>query len=332
MILHPAIVALLLISGLVAGMIAYAAFFGVRILTHWNISSGSALQLALERSTYLVSTLVACALVLEIASLFLYIYTADSIHSRFVGAMCAAGAFNVNAYGYPALLLKIANCLLAGLWLIVNYADNKAYDYPLIRKKFILLLVIVPFVIAEAVLQAGYFLNMSPNIITSCCGSLFGTDQSSVSGDLAALPARAMMIAFFTTVGLTVVSAVRHRITGKGEIIFSILAVATFFVSVLSLLSFITLYFYELPTHHCPFCILQREYHYIGYLLYATLIGGVICGAGVGVLAPFKNIKSLSVVVPAVNGKLVLFSTACYLMFFGVSVWKIMTASLSLGM
>jgi len=42
----------------------------------------------------------------------------------------------------------------------------------------------------------------------------------------------------------------------------------------MAILSFISVYFYELPTHHCPFCILQKEYGYVGYPLYLTLFGG----------------------------------------------------------
>ena len=40
--------------------------------------------------------------------------------------MCAAGTLYVNDYGYPALILKVANFLLAGFWLILNYTDNGA--------------------------------------------------------------------------------------------------------------------------------------------------------------------------------------------------------------
>jgi hypothetical protein len=47
-------------------------------------------------------------------------------------------------------------------------------------------------------------------------------------------------------------------------------------VSVAALISFISVYFYELPTHHCPFCILQGEYHYVGYLIYAAVLGGCL--------------------------------------------------------
>ncbi len=331
MILHPAIVALLLASVLITFMVVYAAFFGGRIIRHWDIASGSETQLALERSTYLISTLLACAFAFQITSLFLYIYTADDLHSRFVGAMCAAGSLNVNSYGYPAFVLKIFNCILAGLWLIMNYADNRAYDYPLVRKKFMLLLAIVPFMTSETFLEAGYFVNLKPDIITSCCGSLFSSGQESVSGDLATLPPGPTMVAFYASLILVTLTGLRYLLSGQGGWLFSVFAVAAFPVLVLSLLSFISLYFYELPTHHCPFCILQREYGYIGYLLYGSLIGGVVCGAGVGLLQPFRHIRSLVRIVPAISTNLVLLSVICYLLFAAISIWKMMTANLTLS-
>jgi hypothetical protein len=100
MILHPGIIALFVVSLLLTGMIIYSSFFGLRILRRWDMQSGSEEQLAMERRTYLISTILAYAFVFQIASFFLYIYTADSLHSLFVGAMCAAGALNVDPYGY----------------------------------------------------------------------------------------------------------------------------------------------------------------------------------------------------------------------------------------
>jgi hypothetical protein len=330
MILHPAIVALLLASGLVTFMVICAAFFGGRIIRHWDIASGSETQLALERSTYLISTLLGCACAFQIASLFLYVYTADDLHTRFVGAMCAAGSLNVNPYGYPTFILKIFNCILAGLWLILNYADNRGHDYPLVRKKFVLLLFIVPFVVSEAVLQTGYFMKLRPDVITSCCGSLFSSDQGSLSGDLAAIPPGPMMIAFITCLALVGAAGFHYMLTERGGLLFSLIAVAAFPVFTLSLVSFISLYFYELPTHHCPFCILQREYGYVGYLLYGCLLGGVVCGAGVGLLEPFRRIRSLVRIIPVISRKFALVSIACYLLFAAVAIWKILSANLAL--
>jgi hypothetical protein len=52
-------------------------------------------------------------------------------------------------------------------------------------------------------------------------------------------------------------------------------------ISIFSLIVFFSPYIYELPTHHCPFCILQSEYFYIGYFLYATLFLGTFFGLSV---------------------------------------------------
>ena len=191
MILHPAIVALLLVSLLLTGMCLYSSFFGIRIIGRWDLTSGSEEQLLLERKTYLISTILSYVFVFQIGSLFLFIFTADSLHDRFVGAMCAAGALYADPYGYPAFLLKIFNVLLAGIWLIINSADNRAYDYPLIRKKYLLLLVLTPLVAAETVLQALYFAGLKADVITSCCGSLFSSEQSGVSTDIVSQIGRA---------------------------------------------------------------------------------------------------------------------------------------------
>lgn len=332
MILHPAIIALILISLLISGMVLYASFFGVRIIRRWDMQSGSEEQLALERSTYLISTILSYVLVFQIGSLFLYIYTADSLHQLFVGAMCAAGTLNVNPYGYPTFLLKILNFILAGLWLIINYTDNRAHDYPLLKKKYNLLLVLAPLLVTEAVIQTLYFLGLKADVITSCCGSLFSTERSNVSSEMAAVPVKAAMTGFYASMGLTFFLGGVYRIKEKLGRLFSLASGIFFLISSVALISFISLYFYELPTHHCPFCILQREYRYIGYLLYTALLTGVVSGLGVGVLIPFKGIKSLSKSLPLIQKKLTLVCLLSYLFFAGISVYRMISTDFTLGL
>ena len=84
----------------------------------------------------------------------------------------------------------------------------------------------------------------------------------------------------------------------KGTYLFSIASLIHFLVSIVALISFISIYFYELPTHHCPFCILQPEYGYVGYVLYSALLVGVVSGLGTGVIMPFRRIESLHTVIP----------------------------------
>jgi hypothetical protein len=315
MILHPAILALLIGSILTVMMLLYAASYGIIILRRWDIKSGSELQLSLERRTYLISTILSYTLAFQILSLFLFIYTADHLHNLFNGAMCAAGTLNADPFGYPLLIMKIVNFLLAGIWLIINHADTRGYDYPLIKVKYAFLLLLAPLIILEAYLQFSYFLGLHADVITSCCGSLFSLDRPGLAGDLASLPSGPMKAAFYAGMAATSVSGLYFVLKARGGYIFSIMSLSTFLIGVSALISFICLYYYELPTHHCPFCILQKEYGYVGYPLYVTLLGGGVAGMGTGVLMPLRRCGSMLTVVPALQRKLTVITLILYLIF-----------------
>lgn len=330
MIFHPAVIALLTASFLITFMLLYSSYYAVLIVRRWNLESGSELQLTLERRTYLISTILGYVFAFQLLSLFLYMYTADNLHSFFVGAMCAAGTLNVDSYGYPALILKVVNFLLAGCWLIFNYVDNRAYDYPLIRKKYLFLLIITPFIMIESVVMTAYFMGLRADVITSCCGSLFSSEARQISSEIAALPARPMKYLFYGTMAFSCMSGMRFYLKGKGAYLFSGLVGISFVVTIAAMISVISLYFYELPTHHCPFCILQREYGYVGYPLYVSLLGGGVTGIGVGVLTPFRSVPSLREIIPSVQKRLALSSVFFYAVFTGIVTYRMVFTSFKL--
>jgi hypothetical protein len=330
MILHPSVLALIGGSLLVSFMVVYSAWPALQVLRKWDIQSGSEQQLILERKTYLISTLLAFVFGFELLSFFLFIYTADQIHSFFVGAMCAAGSLFADPLGYPVLLVKMVNFLLAGVWLVLNHVDNKGYDYPLIKKKYLFFLLFAPLILGEAVLQAGYFLRLKPDLITSCCGTLFSRETGYLPTEILFAPRIPAMAAFYVVTAATVGSGLFVSWKGKGGYLFSGLSLLTFVVSLFAILSFVSLYIYELPTHHCPFCILQKEYGYIGYPLYAALFGGTILGLGVGALMPFRNIKSLSRLLPGVQRRLALMSSVLFSIFAGLVTVRILLSNLVL--
>ena len=330
MILHPAILALIIASLLTSFMICHAGWYGMLILEKWDLSSGSELQLMLERRTYLISTILSYVLIFQILSLFLYIYTADDLHGLFTGAMCAAGTLNVNSSGYPTLVLKIINCILAGVWLIINYADTRGYDYPLIKVKYALLLVIAPLVFLELFLMAGYFSRLHADVITSCCGSLFSQERPGLAGDLSGLPARPAAIAFYAGMAATFGSGLYFLARGRGGYLFSALSSLTFVIAVAALISFFCLYIYELPTHHCPFCIFQKDYGYIGYALYVTLLGGGVAGLGTGALMPFRTCGSMSRVIPQLQRRLAATAVVLYLAFTLMVTYRVIFSSFRL--
>jgi hypothetical protein len=330
MILNPNILALLVSSLLISLMTLYAACYGVLILRRWDVTSGSELQLALERRTYLISTIVSYFLAFQLVSLFLFIQTADSICHLFVGAMCAVGTLSVNNFGYPTLLLKAVTFIMAGLWLILNHTDNQGYDYPLIRPKYLLLLIMAPFILAETVVQAIYFAGLHPDIITSCCGSLFSQSSRGIASEILAVPSTPMKIIFYACMAAIVAVAARLFRNGKGAYLFAGMSGLTFMVSIISIISFISLYFYEMPSHHCPFCILQREYGYVGYPLYILILLGTVTGLGIGLLQFFRNKESLDTFIPAIQRKLAAVSVISFFFFTMIATYQILLSSFKL--
>lgn len=322
MLLHPGILSLIAGSGITLLLLSSAAVTGIRILLKWDITSSSEGQLALERKTYLVSTLVKYGLMFEVISLFLFIYTADDMHNLIVGAMCATGSLNANPYGFPSLYARVASVFLSSSWIALDYIDNKAEDYPLIRKKYMLLMFLVPVVVSSYILQFKYFRHIDPNVITSCCGVLFSEGGPHMAGSLASLPVRKTEIAFFSTFLIMVASGLAVFRGGRKPytLILSLISIIFFAVSIISIISFISLYFYQLPSHHCPFDILQSGYYYIGYPLYAALFTGSFFGVMTGTIEPFRKIPSLSGLIPGIQKRWALISVCAVTVFIIISL------------
>jgi hypothetical protein len=161
--------------------------------------------------------------------------------------------------------------------------------------------------------QAAYFRGLEPNIITSCCGTLFTSDSGGVTSGIMALPHAPVEVAFFSSLSLTVVLGIRFYRTGRGLIPFTVMNGAAFLSSVVALMSFVALYIYELPTHHCPFCILHGEYGHVGYPLYISILAGALLGFGMAVVAPFRRRPSLAGAVPRIQKGLALMTLGFHL-------------------
>ena len=104
----------------------------------------------------------------------------------------------------------------------------------------------------------------------------------------------------------------------------------TFIISIASLVSFISIYIYELPTHHCPFCFLQKEYGYIGYALYLLLMAGGLAGMSVGLLMPFRQVPSLKATLPAIQKHLALTSVIFLALFTAIATYQIIFSNLKM--
>jgi hypothetical protein len=325
-LLEPAVFALTAASFACLAIFVWASSFGWRVVREWDINNSSERQLGMERKTSLVSTLLVFVFGIQLAGLLLFVYNAERMSALFAGAMCAVGSLNVNAFGWPALVLKVAVFFLSFSWLILNHADSLGYDYPLTRIKYRLLMFIVPLAAIESLLQLRYFLGLDTDVITSCCGSLFGESKQSLASDVSSFTPASSMSVFYTVMAITIASGVLFYLRNSAAYLFAAMSILAFIVSIVAIISFVSLYQYEHPHHHCPFCVLKSEYDYRGYLLYIPLFGATAMSLGALVLYPFRNTPSLKMFILALSRRLSLVATGLF-MFFTLLVSYIVLSS-----
>jgi len=290
----------LTLAGLIVLLLGiYACRTAVRILRHWNPSSDSNLQIKLENEIWLASTLVEYGLGFQILTMVLFVLAADSFCQVIVGAMCATGALLANSFGMPALLVKIAGVFLYGFWIVLHKLDISSETYPLVKIKYIYLLLILPLLVADITLQTLYIAHLSPDIITSCCAVVFGASSETGRNLLEGFSQALMLFLYYGSiiVLLGVGSVLLKRWLLPLAALFSAVWLWFLGLATVAIITIFSSYIYAMPYHHCPFCILKPEYHYIGFALYFTLIPASFFGLSTVLVEPFKRKNNLAVPV-----------------------------------
>lgn len=333
MIFQSTILALLLSAGLTSVILIWSAFFSVQIIRGWNLDCGTAQQIQMERKTYLVSTALFFVMAMELVSLLLFVYNADRMAVLFTGAMCAVGTLNVNAYGFPALLFKLAAFFGAFVWLVLNHVDGKGRDYPLTRFKYAFLIGLAPVMLASAGLQLTYFLNLEADVITSCCSRLFTPDVSGIEAQLASMDSKLALWALFAGLGLLVMLATLGLWRSHWSALYAFVSPLYFVTAIVAIISVVAPYIYAQPHHHCPFCILKPEYDFIGYGLYLCLFVGTGFALAAGFLSlPIKatRAESLKTHLPRAVTACLWLSVSSFLIFGTLCLFAIWRSNLVL--
>jgi len=256
----------LAISGLVACVST------LKILRRWDFRRVSSAQYRLEKRGYLVVLIIFFLLTAKLALLPFFAYAVDKLAVIIPGAMCGAGVINANVYGGLLLKLKIVVLFLSGLWLLVNRTDLRATDYPHFKAKLRLYLAIFGFVVVETALDFLYFANISTLTPVACCSVIFGISRGADALPLG-LDTGSLLLVFYLLFALILVLCLaRYSLV-------SLVANAAFlFFAYHAVVGFFGTYIYALPTHKCPFCMLQKEYYFVGYLVWGSLFLGTFFG------------------------------------------------------
>jgi len=308
MILNTWVLGLLVGQVTIFIVISFSGFNALRIYLNWNYASSDERQYLLENKTYLVAALMKFAMFVH---LFLFALTAlalDEIAPMIIGAMCPVGVLASNAYGFPFLYIKMGLVFIFSIWLVLNHLDNKMDNYPLVRLKYLYLILFYPLVIIETILFLLFLFNLDPMVITSCCGTVFSEANSGVTGTMSSI---SNIIILPTLFGLAVLLLfcrfiIIKKLTNSvvGGIIEAVIWIFFFIFSILSVLSFISIYIYEMPTHRCPFCFLQQEYGFIGFPLYFFLFLATAAGFNRGILELIKWEEKLAITIANFQSKL----------------------------
>ena len=254
------------------------AFIGsVKILKNWDFHATTPAQYKLEKLSYLIVLIITVSLLFNILLLPYFAYTIESLSAIVPGAMCGAGVIGANDFGNPLLLLKILILFFVGIWLIINHEDLKAKNYPYTRKKFWFFTVIFIMIVSSYTLEIAYFTNISLEKPVSCCSVIFGlSGENSLPFGLNI----EMILAIFYLLALLNILFIWQ----KQSYALALSSLGFLFVAYYAVTHFFGTYIYQLPTHICPFCMLQGEYFYIGYLLWGLLFITVFLGIANAVL------------------------------------------------
>ena len=329
MILESWSIALITCSAvtIVFGIIGAAT--ALRLLRYWDLGSDSERQIRLEEKVWLTAALVQFALVVQIISAVLFVYAADYFATVLKGAMCAAGSLSANVYGLPALGFKLATIVGGSLWIILHRLDIGCEDFPYTRIKSYWLLALMPLLLGDALLVVLYLMNLEPEIITSCCGIIFGDqesggyslfDYSSGRTVLLLLAATTVLLlagsmAQLRSASTTTTTALLSGALAAAWIAFYLLALAVITVQV-------SPYVYALPHHRCPFDLLRYPYLAIGLPLYLFLHGAVLSGLGASLAGVVSRMKGGRAEVKPFIRRAALLSSLFLLLFLLTAAWK----------
>jgi hypothetical protein len=316
---------------LVLGIFACRTAF--RVLRHWDPASDSNLQIKLENEIWLASTLVEYGLGFQILTLVLFVLAADTFCQVIVGAMCATGALLANDFGMPALLVKIAGVFLYGFWIVLHKLDISSETYPLVKTKYIYLLLILPLLIADITLQTLYIAYLSPDIITSCCAVVFGSSTETGRNLLQGYSQTTLLFLYYGSIAVLLLLGciLLKRWLLPLAALFSAGWLWFLGLAMVAIITLFSSYIYAMPYHHCPFCILKPEYHYIGFALYFTLIPASFFGLSTLLVEPFKSKKNLTWPVQKYQRTAIIISLLLMLLLAAVSSYHFLLYKISGG-
>lgn len=275
----PEVITLFVLNGFFLLFASLAFVIASKVSLFYEKNSTTSQQYMLEKQSYLAMTVTKYLFAIKIPLFLFFIFSLEKIALILPGAMCATGVVNATVYGPYLLILKLLNLFLFAFWLVINAKDMKDEHLPYTPFKYKLLLPFFILLLIEIILEITMFLSIKIDSIVDCCGVVFSSSDGSYMASLLSSPFRVQASFLILSYLSLVLSYFR-----QDSKLYAIASFLFLSIALITLIGSFGTYIYELPTHHCPFCLLAQEYHYIGYLLYTLLFLGTFFGILVSII------------------------------------------------
>lgn len=253
-------------------LLLVAFIVSLKVLLKWDFESFTPLQFTLEKQAYLVTTITLFVFAMKFLLILYFIFSIDALSLLVPGAMCGAGVIEANDYGSYLLILKLIILFFLTLWLYINAYDMQTKNHQWFKEKSWLFSFIFLLIIVELGLDFSYFSNIDTHLPVSCCSALFGQLEGANP-----LPFRLsiplLLVLFYLLYALVLLTLKTNQ-----TLLYMVANILFVYIAYYAVVYFFGTYIYQLPTHKCPFCMLQAEYMYVGYVLWASLFIGSYIG------------------------------------------------------
>jgi len=244
-------------------VLSYTLVQSFLILKLFNKINATDVESFVEKKSYLVTMLVAVSLFVKILLLALFLYALDDLAYVVPGAMCATGVLNTNEYGEVLLVLKLVVLVFASFWLLLNKADLYSKDGVYFKRKIWLFVGLYLFILIEFILSILYLSSIDTQIPVACCAYKYTEIENTLPFSLSVDP---LVSVFYSLYFLVLLSAYK-----KQKTFLFLFAMLFIYISYYAIVYYFGGYIYDNPLHKCPYCMLQKQYNYIGYIIYSSL-------------------------------------------------------------
>ena len=251
----------------------FVAFIvSIKVLLKWDFESFTPLQFTLEKQAYLVTTIILFVFTMKFLLILYFIFSIDALSLLVPGAMCGAGVIEANDYGSYLLILKLTILFFLTLWLYINRYDMRTKNHQWFKEKSWLFSFIFLLIVVELGLDYSYFSNIDTHMPVSCCSALFGQLEGANPLPFG-LSITLLLVLFYLLYALVILTLKTNQ-----TLLYILANILFVYIAYYAVVYFFGTYIYQLPTHKCPFCMLQAEYMYVGYVLWASLFVGTYVG------------------------------------------------------